>query len=135
MGTVLAWVVVPLALAALVASLIPVHNGRAQDCGTPLAFVASGRVDALLPDVDRPGTPDLPPTGFSEAEYRRAAERPCRERAGSRMALAAGSAAAAVALGLAGALATFVGRSWLGRPPRGPDRSALAPAADVDHRS
>lgn len=112
-GTVLAWLVPPLFIAAAVLALLPVQNGRAQDCGTPLAFVFTGRTDDPLPDVDRPGQPDEPPTQFTEEEYRRAAENPCRTRAGTRMGMAAALAGAGLVLGLVGLVCLLVGRYWV----------------------
>lgn len=125
-GTILAWSVLPLVLVAVVLSALPVDNGRVQVCGAPLAFVAQGRAEVILPDVDRPGVEDSPPLDFSEAEYRDAAEHPCRERVGVRMAWAAAAVTLAFLLGLAGVVATLVGRYWLMRPAR----IGAAPPAD-----
>lgn len=116
-GTVLACIVPLLVLAALVCALMPVRNGRVQDCGTPLAFLAQGRTEAQLPDVDRPGQEDEPPRNFTEEEYREAAERSCRDRAAPRMVWAGGLTLAAFLLGLAALTMTVVGRYWLTRPP------------------
>jgi hypothetical protein len=111
-GTVVAWCVPFLFVAAVIISLVPVENGRVQDCGTPIAFVAQGRTEAPLPDVDRPGEEDTPPKGFTEAEYRDAAEHSCRDRVAPRMVWAGGLAAAALVLGLGALAATVVGRYW-----------------------
>jgi hypothetical protein len=112
-GTVLAWFVPVLLLGALVFAVVPVRNGRVQDCGTPLAFLAQGRTEAPLPDVDRPGQEDTPPIDFTEAEYRDAAERSCRDRITPRMVWAGALALAAFLVGLSAAIATLVGRYWL----------------------
>jgi hypothetical protein len=111
-GTAVAWCVPVLFLAAVVISLIPVRNGRVQECGTPVAFIAQGRTEAPLPDVDRPGEDDSPPTSFTEAEYRDAAEHSCRERVAPRMVWAGGLTLAALVLGLGALAATVVGRYW-----------------------
>jgi len=111
-GTVVAWCVPVLFLAAVVIALVPVRNGRVQDCGTPVAFVAQGRTEAPLPDVDRPGQEDTPPKGFTEAEYRDAAEHSCRDRVAPRMVWAGALTTAALVLGLGALAATVVGRYW-----------------------
>jgi hypothetical protein len=111
-GTAVAWSVPVLFLAAVVISLVPVRNGRVQDCGTPVAFVAQGRTEAQLPDVDRPGQKDSPPTSFTEAEYRDAAEHSCRDRVAPRMVWAGALTLAALVLGLGALVATVVGRYW-----------------------
>jgi hypothetical protein len=111
-GTVVAWCVPVLFVAAVVVALVPVRNGRVQDCGTPVAFVAQGRTEAPLPDVDRPGEKDTPPTSFTEAEYQDAAEHSCRERVAPRMVWAGGLTLAALVLGLGALVATVVGRYW-----------------------
>lgn len=111
-GTAVAWCVPVLFLAAVVIALVPVRNGRVQECGTPVAFIAQGRTEAPLPDVDRPGEKDSPPTSFTEAEYREAAEHSCRERVAPRMVWAGGLTLAAFVLGLGALGATLVGRYW-----------------------
>jgi hypothetical protein len=111
-GTLVAWCVPALLLAAVVIALVPVRNGRVQDCGAPIAFVAQGRTEAQLPDVDRAGQKDTPPKNFTEAEYRDAAEHSCRERVAPRMVWAGALTLAALVLGLGALVATVVGRYW-----------------------
>ena len=124
-GTVLAWIVPVLVLVAAGFALLPVRNGRVQDCGTPLAFIVQGRTEAQLPDVDRAGQEDTAPRNFTEEEYTEAAENSCRDRVAPRMVWAGSLTLAAFLLGLTALTMTVIGRFWRTRPPTTEPSGAL----------
>lgn len=104
---------VSMLIAALVIGVVPVRNGRVQDCGTPLSFLATGRLD-VYPDAN--GTVRGPGGGvvrLTPAERDDAFNRRCSQRVGSRMAPAAALAAGALPLALlaiAAALGDLIAR-------------------------
>jgi hypothetical protein len=73
---VIATVGVVVALAGLLLLLRPVQT-PAQDCGTSLAFILSGRVDVRVSETD-------PPKGITPAEAKANNAQPCRARVADR---------------------------------------------------
>lgn len=108
LATIAAWVALAAIAVGIGVSLWPVRNGDVQDCGTPLAFVLTGRQDAA-PTAGPGGTPP------SAAEIERALDHPCRERVAARMVPAALIWLGGILLGFGALVATMIGRRRLRR--------------------
>ena len=103
-STFAAWACLALVVAGLVVGVVPVKNPKVQDCGTPLAFVLTGRVDTFV-------DPNSPPHGMTAKEAEAANRRPCRKRVAPHALLSGGLLLGALVVGLAGATMLVVGRS------------------------
>lgn len=103
-STIAAWICLALILAGLAVGSVPVRTPIVQDCGTPLAFVLTGRVDRFL-------DPNNPPRGVTAKEAEAANKRPCRKRVAPRMVRSAELLLGGLVAGLAGVVMLLVGRT------------------------
>lgn len=103
-STYLAWLCLALVLGGLVFGLVPVRNPRVQDCGTPLAFVLTGRVDGFV-------DPNHPPKGMTAKQAEAANARPCRKRVAPRAVHSGELLFGALLAGLTGTALLLIGRS------------------------
>ena len=108
LATIAAWVALAAIAVGVGLSSWPVRNGDVQDCGTPLAFVLTGRQDA----APAPGPGNTPP---SAGDIERALDHPCRERVAGRMVPAALMWLGGIGLGFGALTATVIGRRRLRR--------------------
>ena len=122
-STFAAWACLALIVAGLVVGVVPVKNPKVQDCGTPLAFVLTGRVDTFV-------DPNSPPRGMTAKQAEAANRHPCRKRVAPARFLSGGLLLGALVIGLAGATMLVVGRSGRRRPSSatGLPRRSPAPA-------
>lgn len=102
-STVAAWVGLALILAGLVVGSVPVRSPKVQDCGAPLAFVLTGRVDVFV-------DPNNPPRGFTPKQAVAANKRPCRTRVAPRAVRSAELLLGGLLVGLTGVALLVVGR-------------------------
>jgi hypothetical protein len=115
---VVATVGVVMALAGLLLLLRPVQTPT-QDCGTSLAFILGGRVNALVSETD-------PPKGITPAEAKANNARPCRERVAQRTKPAAvlfGTGLVA-ALGATAVEVALRGSAWVRRRRAAPSTTS-----------
>lgn len=103
-STWLAWASLALILAGVAFGMVPVRNPKVQDCGTPFAFVLTGRVDAFV-------DPSQPPRGMTAKQAEAANARPCRKRVAPRMLHSAELLLGGLVVGLAGVALLLIGRS------------------------
>lgn len=118
-SVVMAWACLFLIGAGLVFGLLPVRNPKVQDCGTPLAFVLTGRVDGFV-------DPNNPPKGVTPKEAENANRKPCRKRVAPRAARSAELLLGGLVSGVTGAVMLGVGRSTRRRAAQRATASAPA---------
>ena len=101
---------------------IPVENPKVQDCGTPAAFVLTGRPDVFV-------DPTNPPKGLTEAQARSANENRCQERVAARAVPGGILLAIGLVIGVVAAIVEWVARvarrrdALVAYAPPGPDPS------------
>ncbi|MDQ6697030.1 MAG: hypothetical protein M3Z46_06180 [Actinomycetota bacterium] len=103
-STIMAWASLALILAGVVFASVPVRNPKVQDCGAPIVFVLTGRVDAFV-------DPTHPPHGMTAKEATAANARPCRKRAAPRVLHGSELLLGGLVLGLGGVAMLLIGRS------------------------
>jgi hypothetical protein len=125
-----AGVVVLLCVAvAAVVGLVPVRNGRVQDCGAPFAFALHGRLDTY-PDASGavPGA-DGKSVTLTKSELDDAFRNRCSQRVGSRLAPLAGVTILALVAGAVAVLGLLVDFSARWRTARDAAEAAAPPGA------
>lgn len=100
----MAWVCLALTAAGLVFGTVPVRTPKVQDCGAPLAFVITGRVDSFV-------DPNNPPRGITAAQARAANRKPCRKRVAPRMVGSGALLLGGLVVGVTGVGMLLIGRS------------------------
>lgn len=123
-STIMAWACLALIFAGVVFAAVPVRNPKVQDCGAPIVFVLTGRVDAFV-------DPTHPPKGITAKEATAANARPCRKRAAPRVLHSGELLLAGLVVGLGGVAMLLIGRSrrrrtLLQMPPPPPPAPAAA---------
>jgi hypothetical protein len=103
LSTVAAWLSMALIVIGLVIGLVPVRNPGVQDCGAPLAFVLTARVDVFA-------DPARPPKGLTRAQAEAANRNRCQERVAGRMIPAGSILLGGLLIGLSGVAMLLVGR-------------------------
>jgi len=103
-STFMAWASLALILAGVVFGAVPVRNPKVQDCGAPVVFVLTGRVDGFV-------DPTHPPPGMTAKEAAAANARPCRKRVAPRVLHSGELLLAGLVVGLGGVAMLLIGRS------------------------